>query len=217
MGFIDSFIGFFRFFFRYVKKDFLHSLIGRKTLDDFLEKIRKNATFSILLNEIKNRNLKIEPMKSIYEACGTAMAVDNTQSTIFISIQLMRDILEGKRSVKKIQAQLAHEIGHFDNDKLENETREERKRTCQVKNDCLYMELLASRKGFKIIRKITKKEVSANIITSFTANSFAQCFECLKFLRKNATKCPKLKELKKIIKFTFKKNKKSIKINFKVL
>lgn len=206
----------FYFLFLCIKADIRSVLFGKKILNRFLYRANQDATFKMLLKAANVRNLRLIYLPGIFEVLGAGMSLFKKESSlkIAISIELMKKFLEKAAISKKIylmnfaRLSFAHELGHFDQINLETNLEKERKKTCEIKGDCFYIELLASKRGLQIIRKITGKEITKKLLGDLMATSIIQChrYGCFDFLRKDASKCPKINKIKEMVELIFIEN-----------
>lgn len=172
----------------------------------FLKGADQNPLLKAFLRKFKSRNINLSPFwftDEFFWERKTAMFALLPLKNIAISNREIKKFLNKKMGSGVLLRTFAHELGHFNRSWPETEKlREERKGICNIERDCLYVELSADEEGFKSLKKIAGKEAAEKHLVKMINSRFSQCKKCRNFLAKNASKCPKIKELKEMGVFT---------------
>ena len=169
-----------------------------KALGALTQKLSQDHFSRELLNKLNAFGIRL---KVVNKKCGFTMGSNFYTREILIPIREVNKFLEGKGSQNFFRAEMAHELGHFlclpDDEKAIKDFIEARLRgrSCGIKKDCLYEELLANKFGFELLKELGIENLRYEKMILYLA-AFLQCENC--FVLFKSANCPKIDDLKKL-------------------
>lgn len=170
-------------------------LISKKGLIQFAQKAQKDPIVKGLLEEIQKQNLRLFHFSS---SKFRMSAILSDKKGILISDWIFKKFLEGEINLSKIWLGLSHELAHLRQIPLIRKTRKE----CGKFKQCLYLEVCATKKGYRLLEKISDEPIEKLIpkdilLADFIHSAISHCRKCIA-LGIARGQCPRVKELKEM-------------------
>jgi hypothetical protein len=204
-------------FFSALTKFIYYSCFVKKRFNYFIQEIKQDPLLRILLKEIYLQNIRLAPFGLFDEfLLRKKAAMTAIPMKINISNKVIKRFLHNRNDKAEkaiLTLKLAHELGHLNQLFLKEKLRTK----CKYQNNCLYVELQATKEGCRLLEKISGKKITKtfpkNYLNIIIRTSIEQCKKCIgQGILEN--KCPKIEELKKMG-VKIKKNK--ISLSFDIL
>lgn len=192
---------------------YIYAYFAKAKFRAFLKKISADPLINGLLEGARLKNIEISPFGLFLEILEAYRGKRKTVMTAFcfskkvkVSNKIIKEVLEGKNDgqiLNYIPFYLAHEFGHveifYTKDPVLIEEITERIEGCGINRSCLYEELLATRIGAKMIKRISGKNIAEVISVDYVSRQLIiQCAKCLSRILEDENKCPRVQELKKM-------------------